>query len=302
VSPPSSSSEPTRPTEAGRGVREAIELVGLIIAPATLLTGLLFYFGWARSRAQAAYFGIDSDVLGRSSQEYMLRSVGSIFWPLALLLVGILLALVAHSGAKRLATSGRTRVFAVVAGSLIVAGALLIIFGLLGVIWRQRSGGGAVVTPAVFALGIPTAAYGLFLAAFSRGRSKLASFPRAPLLVVAALSALFTFWAIGNYADFRGRTLAARTAKHVNRLPSVTVYSPKRLYLQGLGVEEKALTAPNSAYRFRYSGLKLLARAGSKTFLLPQGWCPRRDDITCKQNGVTFVLRDDDAVRLDFAR
>jgi hypothetical protein len=302
VSPLSSSSELTRPAEGGPGARETIELVALIIAPATLLTALLFYFGWARSRAQAAYFGIDSDVLGRSSQDYMLRSVGSIFWPLALLLVGILLALFAHSGAKRLATSGHARLFALVAGSLIAAGAILVVVGVLGVVWRPRTGGGAVLTPAVFALGIPAAAYGLFLAASSGSASNLAAFRRAPLLMVAGLSALFAFWAIGNYADFRGRTLAGRTAKHVDRLPSVIVYSPDRLYLEGLGVEEKALTAPHSAYRFRYSGLRLLARAGTRTFLLPQGWCRQRDDVNCKQNGVTFMLRDDDAVRLDFAR
>jgi hypothetical protein len=304
VSTTPSGEEPPRRTDGTRSVRDAIELVGLIIAPATLLTALLFYFGWVRSRAQAAYFGVDVDLLGRSSQDYMLRSIGSIFWPLALLLFAILFASFVHGSVKRLAAAGKPRLLFLLAVFAIVGGAALIVFGVLGVVWRPRAGGGAVLTPVAFALGIPVAAYATLVAlslGAIRRRSRLPSLPRPQLLLVAGLVAVFVFWAVGNYANFRGKKLAARTAAHLKRLPSVTVYSPQRLFLEGLGVEETALTAPDSAYHFRYSGLRLFARAGGKTFLVPSGWCREDDDEDCKQNGVTFVIRDNDTLRLDFS-
>jgi hypothetical protein len=304
VSTSSSSEEPPQRIEGTRGARDAIELISLVVAPATLLTALLFYFGWARSRAQAAYFGVDPDLLARSSQEYVLRSIGSIFWPLTLLLAGILLAFFVHAGAKGLAASGHARLLLVLAVCAILIGVTLIVSGVLGVVWHPRAGGGAVFTPAAFAVGIPMAAYASFVALFvalHRGASNLNRLPRAPLLLIAGLFSVFLFWTIGNYADFRGKSLAARTAAHLNRLPNVIVYSPHRLYLEGLGVEETALTAPNSAYNFRYSGLNLLARAGTRFFLLPSGWCRTDLDENCSQNGVTFVVQDNPALRLDFA-
>ena len=299
-----SNGEPAQGSGGSRGAREIIELVGLVIAPATLLTALLFYFGWTRSRAQAAYFGVDADLLGRSSQEYVLRSISSIFWPLTLLLVGMLLALAAHAGAKKLADTKHVHLLLVLAACGLVAGASLIIFAVLGVVWRPRAGGGAVLTPAAFAVGIPVAAYALFLAfsvASKPGASHLDPLPRAELWLIAGLFCVFTFWTVGNYANFRGRTLAERTATHLNRLPSVIVYSRQRIYLEGWGVEETALNGSNAAYHFRYTGLKLLARAGNRSFLLPNGWCRTDRNQTCHHNGVAFVLQDDPALRLDFA-
>ena len=295
--------EPPRQAEGSSGVREAIELLSLVVAPATLLTALLFYFGWTRSRAQAAYFGIDADVLGRSSHEYVLRSVGSIFWPFTLLLAGILLALATHEGAKRLAAAGRVRLLLLLAVCAVVSGTALILMGILRVVWHPRSGSGAVLTPVLFAVGIPLAAYALLVALSiaSNRHAKLTPLPRAPLWLIGGLFSLFVFWTIGNYANYRGKILAARTAAHLNRLPSVIVYSPHRLYLDGVGVEEKALGDADGAYRFRYSGLRLLARAGTRSFLLPKGWCRTDVDETCRQNGVTFVLQDNSALRLDFA-
>jgi hypothetical protein len=295
--------EPPRQEKGTPAAREAIELLSLVVAPATLLTALLFYFGWARSRAQAAYFGIDADVLGRSSQEYVLRSISSIFWPLTLLLAGILLALATHEGAKRLAAARRVRLLVLLAVCAVVSGAALIVLGILRVVWHPRSGGGAVLTPIFFAIGIPLAAYALLIAlsVASNRHAKLTPLPRAPLWLIGGLFSLFVFWTIGNYATFRGKILAERTAAHLKRLPSVTVYSPRRLYLDGLGVEEKALSDADGAYRFSYSGLRLLARSGTRTFLLPEGWCRKDVDETCRKNGVTFVLQDDSALRLDFA-
>jgi hypothetical protein len=273
------------------GAREIIELVALVVAPATLLGFLVYYFGWRRSHAQAAYFGIDSDVLGRSTHEYALRSIGSIFWPLVFILVGVLAAGAVHAFTASVVTGNRVP-RPVLAAVPAVVGFGLLVFAGTAVLWRPIAGSGAIRTPVAFALGIPIAAYALFLA-WSREASGLRPIPRGPLLLIAGLVVVFLFWAVGDYADARGRDLASRTAENLSSLPSATVYSPQRLHLEGPGIEETRLEGPDSAYRYRYSGLKLLARAGTNYFLLPAGWT--------RTEGVTIVLPATDTVRVDFA-
>src|SRR5215207_3006727 len=64
-------------------------LLGSVIAPASLIGALLFYFGYVSSRAQFDYFGIDVDAVGLSTQDYVMRSPQPLLVPLLILaLVG----------------------------------------------------------------------------------------------------------------------------------------------------------------------------------------------------------------------
>src|SRR5215207_4454572 len=60
-----------------------LSLGGSIIAPATLITTLLFYFGYVSSRAQYDYFGVDVDTIGLTTQDYVVRSPQPLLVPLA---------------------------------------------------------------------------------------------------------------------------------------------------------------------------------------------------------------------------
>ena len=61
-----------------------------IVAPVTVLGALLFYFGYVSSRSQYAYFGIDVDTIGLSTQDYIMRSPQPLLVPLLVLtLVGV---------------------------------------------------------------------------------------------------------------------------------------------------------------------------------------------------------------------
>lgn len=62
-----------------------------IVAPVTLISGLLFYFGYVSARSQYEYFGIDVDTIGLSTQDYVMRSPQ----PLLVPLLGITLLAVA---------------------------------------------------------------------------------------------------------------------------------------------------------------------------------------------------------------
>jgi hypothetical protein len=65
-----------------QGMRSAIEVLTSIAAPATVLGGIVVYLGWIRTQALYTFFGIDSGLLGYSTQDYVLRSAGVIFLPL----------------------------------------------------------------------------------------------------------------------------------------------------------------------------------------------------------------------------
>jgi len=51
-----------------------LSLGASVVAPITIISALLFYFGYVSSRAQYAYFGIDVDAIGLSTQDYVMRS------------------------------------------------------------------------------------------------------------------------------------------------------------------------------------------------------------------------------------
>ena len=56
---------------------------------------------------------------------------------------------------------------------------------------------------------------------------------------------------------------------------------------------ETELPGPDAAYRYRYSGLKLVVRSGGKWFLLPASWTPGN-------RGAALLLSDTDELRVEF--
>jgi hypothetical protein len=53
-----------------------------IVAPVTLLSALLFYFGYVSSSSEYTYFGVDVDTIGLSTQGYIMRSPQTLLVPL----------------------------------------------------------------------------------------------------------------------------------------------------------------------------------------------------------------------------
>jgi len=272
-----------------------------VVAPTTLATGLLFYFGFARTRAQGAYFGIDTSVLGFSSQDYLLRSVDTTFWPVSMILLLSLGAGLVHSAANRWIETSRAPGRALRLGmALAAAGLVSFGFGLLNILWRPVVSADRVfLVPMTLVLGVAATSYGAYLA--TRARWAMSASPSAPthhwpsrfhVGVLATLVILGLFWTVGDYADGVGRQRARALARNLSALPSVVVYSRTPLFLDGPGIEEKALGRGRERL-YRYSGLRLLIHAQDKYFLLPDGWTP--------QTGEAIVLPDAEAVRFDFS-
>jgi hypothetical protein len=89
-----------------------------------------------------------------------------------------------------------------------------------------------------------------------------------------------------------GRGLAERITGDLGQLVSVTVYSPKNLEITAPGVTVSTFGRTDSAYRYRYAGLRLLQRSGGKYFLLPDGWTPASRQV--------IALPDDGTLRMEF--
>ena len=70
---------------AGAQLEHWASLIGTIAAPISVLGALLFYFGYVSSASEYAYFGINVDTIGLSTQAYIMRSPQTLLVPLLVL-------------------------------------------------------------------------------------------------------------------------------------------------------------------------------------------------------------------------
>jgi hypothetical protein len=285
--------EPGRP---GRGLPErsdlggVVQLVTAIGSPIALGTALLFYFGWRRSQAQAAALGFDVSVLGMTPQDFMLRSIPVLFFPVALLLVAALGVVWVHSRLMDWIEQGqRSGGVLGIARVLQWSWATLPILGVALVAVARPLG--ELFLPLFVTLGVLGGVYG---AALRRWAAREPARPSLPVAVlVAALVSVLLFWQTERLASVVGEALAEQIGADVRSLTAVTVYSPRRLQL-GPEIDETRFPESDSAYRYRYRGLRLLDHAGGKYFLIPDGWTQERARL--------IVVRDDAATRVEFTR
>ena len=291
------SAEPRLPSP-----RRALELVGLVVAPTTLVTALAFYFGWVLTNSRASYFGIDASALGYSTQDYLLRSADALFVPFgsvfALALGGVWLHAFAIGQLGEPHARARLRI---AARGAVGIGGVLFALGAFAVFRPISFSPHYLFASASPGIGIALLAYGVHLldrvAVAARGPARRGAASAGPsmrataLTLVALLVVLSGFWTASRYADALGRGRAERLAATLQLRPQVTVFAPKRLALAAGGVVERRL-AGGGAYGYSYSGLRLLVRSGGKYFLLPDGWTRAR--------GSAIVLADSPDYRFEF--
>ena len=284
------------PGEKERGVQfeRGLNVLGSIIAPATLLSALLFYFGYVSSRAQYDYFGIDVDVIGLSTQDYVMRSPQPLLVPLLVFaLVGA--ALIAwHAQIRR--RSSRAGFAAAVRRGIVVGLVILGVGVVLLLAYPILAGWGyyPLVTPLVLALGGAIAAYCLGTVRFLARTAGASHRPPTGVVVLLwAAVAACVFWATATVAQWSGLGLAQQQARRPDNLPSVIVDTEERLFLPDEArVNETLLPASaDETFRFRYWGLRLLIVGGDRMFLIPNAW---------DNHNTTLVLPLDGSVRLQF--
>ena len=279
---------------------KVLKIAGAVVAPTTLLTALLFYFGRQHAFALFDYFGVPSSVFELTTQDYLVRSADGLFVPFASTAALTLAVLWGRSWFLRAVSQERRQA---------VGRRAAPVLAVLGI----AAAGVAVVgvrDPDAFARvpelpGLLLAGGALLVAAAVQVVRRRAPDPRAsPVPFVAEWAAVFLlvavglFWSVGNYAGEVGRGRAVQIAGELSSTPDAVVFSEKRLALGGVpGVSEYVCAddavKDDSAYRFRYDGLKLVLQSGGQYLFLPAGWT--------WEVGPAVVIPRTDSLRLEFS-
>ena len=306
------------PPPRGVSRQDIFSALGGLGAVLTLVTAVLFYFGWRRSDVQAGAMSIDVSLFGFSTQDYVLRSISSLYLPLLVILGLGLVWLWLHLQLGRVLQSdtvgvGRRREMAAtwtgrVAMALAVIAAACVLFALAAGMRSPPLGIGRLarglandqwVVPLVLVVATVTSAYLWWIHRQLRPARVAATLPLwqtlLPAAMVAGIVLLGTFWMLEEYASAVGRGRAEEVARNVNRLPRTVVLSPTPLGIKAPGVREERIGAAGSPdVRYRTTGLRLLARSGGKVLLVHNGWSLR--------TGTVIVLPDADDLGWEFSR
>ena len=290
--------EPVHGHEPGLG--PAVDFITRVVAPASLLTAILYYFGYLREHALFAYFGVDLGSLGFSTTDYLVRSAGTIFLPIATVLVCGILAVAAHhllSLVMNRANGKWTRVACIGIG---VAAIVLLTIGVLGLQQRTDINLPPLMAPITLGIGALLLEYTVHTAVIYVPMSKqlqdaLGRTRNLRRILIGALLLVSAFWTTAIVAQQRGDAVAQAFEVSLPVQPRAVVYSHERLEITGPGVQEFHLAGADAAFIYRYDGLRPLIHSGGHWFLLPAGWT--------HSNGATVVILPDTApgIRVDLA-
>lgn len=277
--PPELEQGPER--EAPRLVHRWVGIVGLFIAPTTVITSLCYYFGYFSTRKYFDYFGIDSNAIGFTTSDYVLRSVRSLYLPIIVLLLAWLAALWAGQYVHLMAKAGRrTRLVRAVAWTAMAIGVVGIVRAILGMTAPQlKPDHITALTPVGLGVGSASLIVGFWLLASLRTPSTprtLATTKRASLLVAAAAIVLALFWLANIYATFRGEDDAKVAARELwLRETSVVLDTPQRLGAPSDLIVESKIPSEDPTKeptQYRYECFRPLVVRGDLWVLVPAGW------------------------------
>jgi hypothetical protein len=278
-------------------IPRVLRLVGTVVAPTTLLTGLLFYFGQTYVAGYCRYFGVNFTTLDLSVPDYLTRSVEGIFLPLVLAaalalvvlwLVRVVLQLLDEPTRERVLRIGLPILAASGVVLIALAAVALLVGGTVGDTAPEL--GGLSLTAGVVAVTV----------AVPRLLDRRREVPAALRAEVAVaewtaafvLASVGLFWAVGSYATGIGTGRAEEMAAALPAWPDTVLYSEHSLALHGPGITETDCAGADGAYRYRYDGLKLVLQSGGQYFFLPAGWTTA--------DGTALVLPRTDSLRLEF--
>jgi hypothetical protein len=260
-----------------------LSLGASVAAPITVISAILFYFGYVSSHAQYDYFGIDVDTIGLSTQDYIMHSPSLLVPLLALVVIGLALV-VAHLWITARIQGAEPATVLLIARRALAAGLLvftagMVLIGLYSVLgeWPYYK----LVTPVVVAIGAGVVAYTWRLVArLSAAEDRDKPLARSPtlrrmgLVLLCFLVVATVFWSTATIAEWTGRGQARSTARHLDKLPTVILDTKERLFLFDPGVKETTLapTTEGQTFHYRYRNLHLLINGSNRMFLVPPIW------------------------------
>ncbi|MCW2899575.1 MAG: hypothetical protein JWO67_1840 [Streptosporangiaceae bacterium] len=290
--------EPEAAALGPSGLQQVSKIVGAVVAPTTLLTSLLYYFGWAYAYWFFYYFGVNSTLLGLTTGDYLMRSVDALFLPMTVGACAGLFGLWGHAVLRaRLAAGSRPRLISIGLPVVALLGLVLTVGGISSIVATTLLNRYLAAAPLSMASGVLLLTYAVHLrrslmaqSADRGARPEWASVGEWG--VVFVLVGLSLFWAATDYAAAVGTRRARESVAELPDSPSAVVYSERSLSLHAPGVREVRCDDPKAAYHFRYDGLKLILQSGDQYLFLPQAWTPAK--------GVTIIMPRNNSLRLEF--
>ncbi|MEV5718821.1 hypothetical protein AB0L41_33455 [Amycolatopsis mediterranei] len=285
-------------TPSGR-LERLVEAGKAVIPPLTLLSALLFYFGYVSARSQYEYFGVDVDTIGLGTQDYIMRSPEPLLTPL-------LVYAAAGAGSVAVHAAVRRRIHPEAAARTVrrmrrlgrggqVAGLAALISGLLLLLgypflrdWRPYG----LMTPLLIAAGSTLSGSGAAVGRLLRSPAPATPLRRTSTAFVYLVVAVSAFWMTATVAQWSGRGLAMDQANRLDKLPSVILDTKESLFLRSPGVQETKLPASEGqTFHYRYRHLRLLIHGKDRMFLVVDKW---------SASDSTIIVPLDDSVRVQF--
>lgn len=292
--PRGSTATPAAATGSLGDIKQALELVALVVAPTTLVTALLYWIGFELVEARSGYFGIAVGTLGFSTTDYLIRGVEAGIVQVIVLLLAVLAAGLVYAAARRLADRTWNSPW------------------FWRVVWIVFSISGTITVVATYAVfrPLPAPIDWYMLPPLLLATAPLISYSATRLLApndmatsllvrvcaaaVIGITLVSVFWGASLYADALGRGRAQELAAALYGLPRVTVFSERPLGIEpGVAVGQRLLGEEAGRYQIRYTGLRLLVRSDKKYFLLHDRWTPA--------SGKVLVIPDDSEIRVEFS-
>lgn len=269
-----------------------------VIAPTTLVTTLLIYFGYLATRARFEYFGAYLDLVNPSSTDLLFYGSEAVYMAVVALAFATLFGAVLYLAGRWLVSDPRRDTAAGWTGLvLFYAGALLMIRAFMGAfVTRATLTGWGIEAPLALMLGALVLRYSLWLwqerAAHQRN-TRWTPPPEAVDLSRYALLVLLIaglFWTCNIASSLYGRDRAADMAKRLPAHPSVILYTRDAIDSPPSGVIHRDL-GKDQKFRHRYSGLALLVESDGRLFLVPVPWSPRTGRVLVVENSADTRLQ-----------
>jgi hypothetical protein len=283
--------------DAAEALPRLVRVLGEVVAPATLLTALLFQFGRLHAAGYFRHFGVNFTVLDLTLQDHLVSGADGLFVPLAgTCVLALVLLSLNRLFLVRLPPRARERALRYLPPAAAVVGAVLMALALLDLLtdvrlpWGEGEAGGLAL-----ASGVVLFVYGIRLARFARHGSSRRRTDGAELVEWGAAFLLITvglYWAVGQYAFGVGTSRAMQLERALPAQPAAVLFSAQSLSLDVDGVTEVRCADPEAAYRFRYDGLRLVRQSGDQYLLLSESWS--------RETGSAVLIPRAGDVRLEF--
>ncbi|UXA04996.1 hypothetical protein KXD96_18690 [Mycobacterium sp. SMC-2] len=273
--------------EGSRTLPKWIGVVGLFIAPTTIITSLCYFYGYVATRTYFSYFGIDTDAIGFTTSDYVVKSLPALYVPLVVGLFTWVMMLWAADYLRRLLESERRpRSLRRLAWVALVVGAICVARAIVGLTkpdWAPIQVD--AVTPLALGVGAALLVVGLWLLAGTRAPDAprpFAAAERGSFVVAAGAIVVALFWVADIFATFRGHDLATNTNAGLWSRENVVVLDveAKQDLPLLLGNQIKVSWAPlgsdpsaKSTF-LRYECFRSLAVHNDRWVLVPARWAP----------------------------